>query len=211
MFGTEWRRCRLVLRAFEYVFEPLLSHHDVSQTKFSSTLSPMNKEKINISRRSQITLFMAKKGVLSQERLIGSPIYYVQSREVKLQAAADYRIRVQLQRIFGCLWLISAHVFVLKLTGNTGLQRAYKTQDKCIFKAGPTFKLILLFLSPRTCKQGGKNARAGKNPNIFQNWSILSCFTVQLTLTDKQQYVVFYFNASSIDRLLIPSKVSQLH
>ena len=91
------------------------------------------------------------------------------------------------------------------------VQRAYKTQDKCIFKARPTFKLILLFLSPRTCKQGGKNARAGKNPNIFQNWSILSCFTVQLTLTDKQQYVVFHFIASSIDRLLIPSKVSQLH
>ena len=52
---------------------------------------------------------------------MGSPIYYVYSREVKLQAATDNRIRVQLQRSLGCLWLISAHVFVLKLTGNTGL------------------------------------------------------------------------------------------
>lgn len=68
MSGTEWRRCRIVLRAFECVFEPLLSHHDVSQTKFSSRLSPMNQEKINISRRSWITLFMGKKGcIISRE------------------------------------------------------------------------------------------------------------------------------------------------
>ena len=146
MFGTEWKRCRIVLRAFECFFEPLLSHHDVSQTKFSSTLSPMNKEKMQISWRSWITLLMEEKVCIISREDNGFPYLLCLQQRSKTSSCYRQQNSGSAPAQFGLPVANKRSCICFKTNRQYRLvQREYKTQEKCIFKAGPTFKLILFF------------------------------------------------------------------